>query len=160
VSTKTAIAGAALVGAIALLPVIVPTGKCRVVSVYGKAAEYSKASVAAEGYRTLKICKDTELPEGLVMLETPEREESKTVLSADLTAAEDFACACSTGAECEALVADTEGKQAWAKAPLGITLGTGQWRGAGCVKKSCIAIRQLASDPLDNSMPEACERAK
>ena len=159
-STKTAIAGAALVASLAAVSIVVPTGKCRVVSVYGKASEYSKASVAAEGYRTLTICKDTELPAGLVMLETPEREESKTVLSPDLSAAEDFACACSTGAECEALVADTEGKQTWVKAPLRITLGPGQWRGDGCVKKSCIAIRQLASEPLDNSMPEACEKAK
>ena len=57
-----------------------------------------------------------------------------------------FPCACSTGADCEALAIDG----GWVTAPAGVTLPEGAWRGAGCWKKVCVEIAGYSSWPLEH----------
>ena len=52
-------------------------------------------------------------------------------------------CACSTGADCEALRPQLDGTEAWGPAPTGLTLDPGKWRGTdggigGCFPKVCV----------------------
>lgn len=49
-----------------------------------------------------------------------------------------FACACSTGSDCEHLTRDIDDPQeSWRPAPKAITFEPGRWRGDGCKKKQC-----------------------
>lgn len=60
-------------------------------------------------------------------------------------------CACSSGAACEMVGSDG----GWVPAYLGNTLPEGRWRGAGCVRRSCVVLSHGASGQ-DEGWPEAC----
>lgn len=59
----------------------------------------------------------------------------------------EHACACSSGANCEARLPDA----GWARAPV-VTLPAGGWRGAGCIRKACV---ELARGDV-TSWPKEC----
>lgn len=85
-----------------------------------------------------------ELPAGMVPVTPTER----TAATGDyqLEAWMDgagFPCACSTGADCEAVVSDG----GWEAALLGVTFNDGAWRGTGCYRKTCVELFGTSSWP-------------
>lgn len=91
------------------------------------------------------------LPPGIVGAEATYEEvayDGGPRLEVVLAGEPEWPCACSTGANCEALVGG-----AWvAAAKSGNTLGEGAWRGAGCVRKACTELAGYEG----RSMPTEC----
>jgi hypothetical protein len=64
----------------------------------------------------------------------------------------EFPCACSSGANCDELLADG----GWGPARIGMTHLEGQWRGAGCIRRACATY----STGSERGWPAACPKGE
>lgn len=62
----------------------------------------------------------------------------------------DEACACARGPACAWWRSTPGGEREVVKAPAGITLGPGTWRGSDCLPKACL------NHGADDTWPKAC----
>lgn len=152
---------------------VVPQGAvCKTSEIVGPSEAWSALGLCPDGKTALaRICgvpaevadDNVGLPAGVSVISDPTDEATPYTSGPALEvwdarhpdASSLYRCACSTGADCEWLIADAPGEvEHWLPAPKNLTLYPGRFRGAGCRAKAC--FETFNREYPGSSMPESC----